>query len=147
DSTLLSLHEVESDVYEVDGTLYQRRYFPYVESTKTETYEPEGSAQLILRREERFSDFDFATGNARTVTTTLTDRGSERWTSTTTTEFEPASWGCLALPHKITQTLTRVSPSRPSVTRTVEFTKDGSFCRHREQEVVAGNQNYKVTTT
>ncbi len=148
ETTLLSKTESADDVYPLSSTTFAERYFPYVTSTTSEVYEPQGTATLIQRKTVDFSNYDFTTGNIGTITTTLADNNTnEKWTSAVTMEYAPKASGCFDLPSRIKEELDRVLPDQPVVTRTVSFTKDGSYCRQKTQTIEPDSNQYRVTTT
>src|SRR5437763_15923733 len=94
----------------LDGTANNQRYFPYVPKQTELVNEAVGAANLITTTETSVLDanIDFATGNVKVVSTTITRSDSKVWSSSVATDFITSPSGCLSLPQVmlITRTLT-----------------------------------------
>jgi RHS repeat-associated protein len=145
---LVQRNEITERVESLSSNVFRPRYFPFVEVVASDIYEPEGTASLVKREHTTFSNHDLTTGNVGTITTVLeAGGGSDRWQSTTTLQYEPQTSGCLDLLREVKVDLDRIAPDRPVVSRTVRFTKDGGFCRHKTQVVQPDSPRHVVTTT
>jgi RHS repeat-associated protein len=139
----------------LDASVNNQRYFPYVASTATDTYEVGWAKEFALITQSSAS-FTYDTyGNLTALTSTVTDKDStapqsptynQSWTTTVTNTITPntATW-CLGLPTQtaVTKSATGVS----AITRTTAFTPDYAMCRMTQQLVEPNSPTYKVTTT
>jgi RHS repeat-associated protein len=145
---LVQRNEITERVESLSSNVFRPRYFPFVEVVVSEIYEPEGAASLVKREQTTLSGYDLTTGNVGTITTVLeAGGGSDRWQSTTTLQYEPQTSGCLDLLREVKVDQDRIAPDRAVVTRTVRFTKDGAFCRHKTQVAQPDSLRHAVTTT
>jgi RHS repeat-associated protein len=139
----------------LDGTADNQRYFPYIGTSTTNTYEVSSSqsenGQPVTQSVTQYGSPD-AYGNFSSVKTTVTDEDSGSpnyggtWVTTTDTTLSPdtSTW-CLDLPTQVSVTKSNSTSDGAAITRTIQYNNpDYTNCRETE-EVVAPGTSYQVT--
>lgn len=152
-TTLISRTVNTPAVINLDSTAYNQRYFPYISSSTTDTYEVGGvkNSQWITSTITSFNYDNY--GNVTSRTSVVTDKDgtapqsptySQSWTQVVTNTFTPdtGNW-CVGLPTQTTEQYHATNAS--SVTRTASFTPDYVNCRMTQQVIEPSSSTYKVT--
>src|SRR5258707_14952266 len=134
------------------GTAPETRYFPYVSSSSSDSYEFGGTrnAAWLAHGTMTINSID-PYGNSTQVTTTIQDKDSlSPWTSetyttvTTNTITNDAPNWCLGRPTQTTVQSTL--PDATSQTRTQGATIDAALCRVTQSVIEPSSSTLKVTT-
>lgn len=144
----------------LDGTGNNQRYFPYVASSTTDTYEVGGSKDSLLIAQSTANYAYDGYGNLTSSTSTVTDKDStapasptngQTWTTTVTNTFptdplREEKW-CLGLPTQTQVVKSSTVTNETSVTRTTAFTPEPGYamCRYTQMVTEPNKPNYKVT--
>lgn len=150
--TFVSRSVITSAVKTLSSTVNQQRYFPYVGSISTDSYEVGGAKNglLVKRSTGSFAYDDY--GNQVSSTTTLTDKDeaapqsptyNQTWTTIVDTTFAPdiLNW-CLGIP---TESMTTRRAAGSLVEHRYEFTPSYSKCRVSQKIIEPSSPTYKVT--
>jgi YD repeat-containing protein len=155
-TTLIS-HTVNSPgMQTLDATANNQRYFPYVNTSNTQSYEVGGAKNglLITTTATTNSYYSDNTGNLQSSSTTVTDNDAgspyvnETWTTATSYTITPdtTNW-CLGLPSTVQVVNSSTASGATPVTRTTNLTPDADPTKCRISAVITepASSTFKVT--
>jgi YD repeat-containing protein len=146
-TTLLSRTVNTPAFITLDSTANNQRYFPYIANSTVDAYEINGALSATTTKSATYDNY----GNVTTGATTVTDKDTgspylnQSWTTTINNSFLPSSsvW-CIGLPWQSVIS-NSASNGESSVSRTVNYSIDYTYCRVTQQ-VAAPSTAYRVTT-